>query len=103
MKKIWLNNRLVPDTEAKVSIWDRGFIYGDGVYETVRLYQQKLFRTQEHWQRLDQSLKGIELKIPWSHHYIHQACIATAKANHLMECFVRITIPRGSGEVGIMM
>lgn len=100
MKKIWLNNKLVNDNQAKVSIWDRGFLYGDGVYETVRVYDGKIFRAEGHWKRLDHSLQGIRLKVPWSHSYLTNACLKTVRGNRLKECLVRVTISRGIGELG---
>lgn len=100
MKKIWLNHKLVTESEAKVSVWDRGFLYGDGVYETLRVYQGKIFRAQEHWRRLKHSLAAIHLKIPWTDQKLTRACLSTVKANHLKECLVRVTITRGAGELG---
>lgn len=100
MQKIWLNNKIVPNKDANISIWDRGFLYGDGVYETVRVYGYKIFRAEKHWKRLAQSLKGIHLSIPWSYSYLTRACVETVRANRLKECLVRVTISRGSGELG---
>ncbi|MBI2118755.1 MAG: aminotransferase class IV [Elusimicrobia bacterium] len=100
MQKIWINDQLVPETQAKISIFDRGFLYGDGVYETVRVYEGKIFRAEGHWKRLRKSLKGIHLQIPWSNSNLTEACLRTVQANGLKECLVRITITRGKGEVG---
>jgi branched-chain amino acid aminotransferase len=99
MKKIWLNHKLVPESQAMISVLDRGFLYGDGVYEAVRTYQGKIFRADHHWNRLDQSLQSIRLKIPWSHDFLTHACLATIQANGLHNALVRITISRGIGEV----
>lgn len=100
MRKIWLNHKLVSEPKAKISVWDRGFLYGDGVYETLRIYQGKIFRAEEHWKRLRQSLDGIRLKIPFSHQKLTAASTATVMANHLKECLVRVTVTRGIGELG---
>ena len=100
MKKIWLHNKLVPAAQAKVSVLDRGFLYGDGVYEAVRVYQGKIFRAHHHWKRLAGSLKAIHMKIPWSGDYLTKACLATAKANGLPEALVRVTLSRGEGDLG---
>ena len=80
MKKIWLHSKLVPAAQAKVPVLDRGFLYGDGIYEAVRVYQGKIFRAEAHWKRMDGSLKSIRMKIPWSHSYLAKACLATARA-----------------------
>lgn len=100
MKKIWLNNKIVPESQAKISVWDRGFLYGDGVYETLRVYQGKIFRAEEHWKRLRHSLEGIHLKIPWTQRQLTAFSIKTVQANRLKECLVRVTLTRGAGELG---
>src|SRR3989338_4495970 len=100
MQKIWINDHMVPETKAKISIFDRGFLYGDGVYETVRVYEGKIFIAEAHWKRLRKSLKGIHLQIPWSNLNLTEACLKTVQANGLKECLTRITITRGRGEVG---
>jgi len=91
---------MVPEANAKISVLDRGFLYGDGVYEAVRVYEGKIFRVEQHWKRLDHSLKGIGLRIPWSHQDLTRACVATLKANRLKEAMIRVTISRGAGELG---
>lgn len=98
--KVWLHNKIVPESRAQVSVLDRGFLYGDGVYEAVRVYQGKIFRAEQHWKRLAGSLKSIHMKIPWSHSYLTAACLATAKANGMPEALARVTISRGVGEIG---
>ncbi len=95
--KIWLNTKLVPENKASISVWDRGFLYGDGVYEAVRVYEGKTFRAEAHWKRLDNSLKGLALKVPWSHAALTRAVQAVIKANKLKESLIRITISRGPG------
>ncbi len=98
--KIWLNGRIVPDSKAKVSIWDRGFLYGDGVYETVRVYNGRIFRSEGHWKRLRHSLAGLRIAYQASDAQITRACLDTARANGIKEGLVRITVTRGEGEVG---
>ncbi len=100
MNRIYLNKKIVPENKALVSVLDRGFLYGDGVYETLRAYKGKLFRPERHWQRLDHSLKSIYMQIPWSHAELTRACEKTVRANPHQECLVRLTISRGVGKVG---
>jgi branched-subunit amino acid aminotransferase/4-amino-4-deoxychorismate lyase len=88
--KIWLNGRLVSEKQAKVSVLDRGFLYGDGVYETVRVYGGKIFRAENHWRRLDRSLKGLRMKAPWTHSQLTRACEAVIRANRLQESPLRM-------------
>ena len=99
-KFIWLNTKILPAEKAKISVLDRGFLYGDGVYETVRLYSGHIFRAEQHWKRLDNSLKGISLPIPWAPSQITNAILKTVKKNKTPECLARITISRGVGEIG---
>lgn len=99
-KNIWLNHKLVSEKEAKVSVFDRGFLYGDGVYETVRVYDGKIFRSEEHWKRLDHSLKGVRIRNPWTRSYLNDACRSVIRASGLNECLLRITLTRGVGVVG---
>lgn len=100
MKKIYLNTRLVPASQARVSVLDRGFLYGDGVYETVRVYAGRIFRAENHWKRLDGSLRGLRLSIPWSHSALTAICQKTIRGNGLQDCLVRVTISRGMGKIG---
>jgi len=98
--RCWLNDKLIPQSKAKISILDRGFLYGDGVYEAVRVYEGKIFRAEEHWERLDHSLKSVRIKTPWSNKFLTHACNATIKGNRLKNCLLRITISRGTGALG---
>ena len=66
----------------------------------MRLYQGKIFRAEQHWKRLDGSLNSIHMKIPWSHEFLAKACLATSRANRLAEALVRVTLSRGTGELG---
>lgn len=100
IKKIGLNGKLLSAATAKVSVLDRGFLYGDGVYEAVRIYDGKIFRARQHWQRLRVSLKSIFLKISWTDADLTRFCLQTARANNLKEAMVRLTISRGVGTVG---
>lgn len=99
--KAFLNNRLLDEKDARVSVFDRGFLYGDGVYETVRAYQCRIFRWDEHDRRLRQSARRIALKCPWSSAYLQQAIQKTLRANGRPDASVRITISRGPGPLGL--
>ena len=82
MKKIWLHNKLVPVSRANVSVLDRGFLYGDGIFEGIRLYQGNVFRLEEHLERLEYSAKALLLKMPWSRKEISDATCETCRQNH---------------------
>lgn len=97
---IFFNGKLVPEKNAAISIYDHGFLYGDGVYETIRVYKGKPFQLYEHLHRLNASLLGIRLTPPFSLIEIGLAIQKTIKANKHSEASVRLTISRGVGAYG---
>jgi branched-chain amino acid aminotransferase len=98
---IFLNNKLVPDKQAKVSIFDHGFLYGDGVYDTLRVYNGTVFMADEHIKRLFRSAAMIRLALPLSHDAMKRAVYRTLKANRYCEAYVRISVSRGPGPIGL--
>ena len=98
---IYLNNRLVPGARAKVSVFDHGFLYGDGVYETLRAYKGTVFMLDEHMERLFHSASLISLTIPKKPEEIKRAVYETLGANRLKEAVIRITVSRGEGPLGL--
>lgn len=98
---IYMNNALVPRSEAKVSVFDHGFLYGDGVYETMRVYDGVVFMFDEHLRRLLRSASLIGLDIPKDINEIKSAVFDTLRANALKNAYLRITVSRGSGPIGL--
>jgi branched-chain amino acid aminotransferase len=98
--KVFLNNNLVPEEDAYVSVFDHGFLYGDGVYETMRAYQGVVFKLDEHVARLGQSALFIQLTIP-EKQFIRNAVQQTLSANKLSDAYIRITVSRGKGPIGL--
>ncbi|MBI5664086.1 MAG: aminotransferase class IV [Nitrospirae bacterium] len=98
---IYLNNKLVDRDRAIISVFDHGFLYGDGVYETLRAYDGVVFMFDEHLARLFRSASLIDLSIPMSGDAIKKAVYKTVKANGLEEAVIRITVSRGPGPVGL--
>lgn len=98
---VWLNEGLVPEKEAKISVYDHGFLYGDGLFETLRVYRGKVFRWEDHLKRLFQSAQLIHLNIPWTKEELTQAVEKTVKANNIGEGSVRLTVSRGVGSLGL--
>jgi branched-chain amino acid aminotransferase len=98
---IYLNNKLVPRNRALVSVFDHGFLYGDGIYETLRAYKGVVFKIEEHIDRLFRSASLINLSIPKTPDEIKRAVYKTMRANKLKEAFIRITISRGPGPIGL--
>ena len=97
--QVFVNDRFVPKEEAVVSVFDHGFLYGDGVYETLRAYGGRIFMLRSHLDRLRRSGRLIGLNVPerdWPS-LLHEAM----KVNHLEDAYLRITISRGEGEIGL--
>jgi branched-chain amino acid aminotransferase len=98
---VYLNGKLVPKEEAKVSVFDHGYLYGDGIYETLRAYEGALFLLDRHLSRLKHSADSISLKLPLPLEGIGAALNETVKANKLSDAYVRIQVSRGPGEIGL--
>jgi branched-chain amino acid aminotransferase len=98
---IYLNEKIVPESKALVSVFDHGFLYGDGIYETLRVYKGIVFKIDEHIERLFRSASMLDLKIPKTHESIKKAVYDTLKANDQNEAVIRITISRGAGPLGL--
>lgn len=98
---VYLNKKIVPAAEAKVSVFDHGFLYGDGIYETMRVYDGVIFLIGEHLNRLERSASLIELHLPKNDADIRSAIYETLLANDLSDAYVRLTVSRGYGEIGL--
>lgn len=99
--KIYLDGKLVPKEEAKVSVFDHGFLYGDGVFEGIRVYDRRVFRLDGHIERLYRSAKAIWLEPPLSKSEMAQAIEETVAANELENGYIRAIISRGFGDLGL--
>jgi len=98
---VYLDGHFVPKEEAMVSVFDHGFLYGDGIYETLRAYDGKLFLLKKHLQRLKRSAAGISLKLPLPLDSIGEALNESLRVNKLQDAYVRLHISRGPGEIGL--
>ena len=98
---IYLNGLFWALNKAKVSIHDRGFAYGDGLFETLRTYSNKIFRLDDHLNRLIESSQKIFLELPMTRREISSAMYATTKINRLPDSIIRITVTRGVQDPGI--
>jgi len=99
--KIWLDNKLVDEAEARISVFDHGLLYGDGVFEGIRVYNQRVFELQAHVDRLYDSAKGIRLEIPMSKSKLIEAVEKTVKANDVIDGYIRLVVTRGIGTLGL--
>ena len=99
--KIFLDGKLVDEADAKVSVFDHGLLYGDGVFEGIRFYNGRVFKLEEHMDRLYDSAKVILLEIPMSKDDLTQALVDTVRANGERDGYIRLVITRGVGDLGI--
>ena len=98
---IFMNDRLVPEDEAKVSVFDHGLLYGDGVFEGLRSYGGQVFRLDAHLDRLWASARAICLEIPLTKAAVAKAVNDTLAANKLVDGYVRLVVTRGAGSLGL--
>ena len=99
--KIYINNEYIDKENAKISIFDHGFLYGDGVFEGIRSYNRLVFKLAEHIDRLYESASAIGLKIPLSKKEMIKAVLDTLKLNKLDDAYIRLIVTRGVGDLGL--
>lgn len=99
--QIYIDGSYYPESEAKVSVFDHGLLYGDGVFEGVRFYNGKVFRWEEHMERLYKSASAIAMTIPLDRAKLTEALIETIRRNNLTDGYIRLVITRGKGDLGL--
>ena len=99
--KIFIDGKFYSEHDAKISVFDHGFLYGDGVFEGIRAYNGRVFRLKEHIDRLFYSAKAILLDIPMSHEEMSQAVIEACRANKVRDGYIRLVVSRGVGTLGL--
>lgn len=99
--KIFIDGRFYSERDARISVFDHGFLYGDGVFEGIRAYNGRVFKLKEHIDRLFYSAKAILLEIPMSHREICQAVIQTCHLNKVRDAYIRLVVTRGVGTLGL--
>jgi len=98
---IHVNGKLVPKEQATVSVFDHGFLYGDGIFEGIRCYEGNIFRLEPHIDRLYESAKTIGLEIPYSRDEMIRATLDAVAANGQKNAYIRLVVSRGTGDLGI--
>lgn len=98
---VYVNGKLVPKSQAMVSVYDHGLLYGDGVFEGIRIYRGKIFKCQQHVERLYTCAEKILLKIPVSQREMVQIMRDCIAANEIMEGYIRLVVTRGYGTLGL--
>ena len=99
--KVYVNGQLCDKQDAKISVYDHGFLYGDGVFEGMRSYGGKVFRLEQHLVRLWESAKAIWLEIPMTRQNITDAVYETLKVNGIPDAYIRLVVSRGAGTLGL--
>jgi len=99
--KIFIDGKFHSERNAKVSVFDHGLLYGDGVFEGIRIYHGSVFKLKEHIDRIFYSAKAILLEIPMTPAELMQATIATCRANKLRDGYIRLVVTRGIGTLGL--
>jgi branched-chain amino acid aminotransferase len=99
--KIWLDGKLVDEADAKISVFDHGLLYGDGVFEGIRVYDGRIFELEAHLNRLYESAKVIRLEVPMSKDELVSAAEKTVEANGVIDGYIRLVVTRGVGTLGL--
>ncbi|WP_246943267.1 branched-chain-amino-acid transaminase [Bacillus pinisoli] len=98
---IYLNGELVEKEKAVVSVYDHGFLYGDGVFEGIRVYSGNVFRLKEHLERLFDSARAILLNIPHTYEELEEIVLNTLRKNNFQDAYIRLVVSRGTGDLGL--
>lgn len=98
---IFLNGEFVTKENAKISVYDHGFLYGDGVFEGIRVYSGNVFRLKEHMDRLYNSAKSILLTIPYTKEELTEYVVETIRKNQYQDAYIRLVVSRGVGDLGL--
>ncbi|MDH5795246.1 MAG: branched-chain-amino-acid transaminase [Candidatus Bathyarchaeota archaeon] len=98
---IYIDGQFYPKSEAKISVYDHGLLYGDGVFEGIRAYGGSVFKLDEHMKRLYSSARAIKLKIPLTRKKLTEAVVETIRKNKLKTCYIRLVVTRGVGALGV--
>jgi branched-chain amino acid aminotransferase len=99
--KIFIDGKFYSERDAKISVFDHGLLYGDGVFEGIRAYNGRVFKLKEHVERLFYSAKAILLEIPMSPAKISEAVLASCRANKIRDGYIRLVVTRGVGNLGL--
>src|SRR5258708_7299746 len=99
--KIYIDGKYYDEKNAKISVFDHGLLYGDGIFEGIRAYNGRVFKLKEHIDRLFYSAKAILLTIPISHEEMMKAVVATCRRNKVRDGYIRLIVTRGVGTLGL--
>lgn len=101
--KIYIDGKFYDKDDAKISVFDHGVLYGDGIFEGIRAYNGRIFRLDDHLKRLDESANAILMKLPIPLKEIEKAILETVRLNNLKDAYIRLVVTRGVGDLGLDM
>src|SRR5512136_2747077 len=99
--KVFIDGKFYDEGQAKVSVFDHGLLYGDGVFEGIRAYNGRVFKLERHVDRLFHSARAIDLTIPQTHEEIANIILETFRKNHVVDGYCRPIVTRGPGDLGL--
>src|SRR5947209_14909192 len=99
--KIYIGGKFYDKADAKISVYDHGLLYGDGVFEGIRSYAGRVFRLEQHIRRLYDSAKAIRLEIPMRPEELSAAVVDTLHTNGIADGYIRVVVTRGAGTLGL--
>ena len=99
--KVYIDGKFCDEKQAKVSVFDHGLLYGDGVFEGIRAYNGRVFKLKEHIDRLFYSAKAILLELPMAHAALMKAVVDSCRKNKLRDGYIRLVVTRGVGTLGL--
>lgn len=99
--QIYIDGQYLDEANAKISVFDHGLLYGDGVFEGIRVYSRRIFKLDEHLERLFDSTKAILLKVPLGFDELREATVETCRRNNLEDGYIRLLVTRGKGSLGL--
>lgn len=101
MAHIYLDGKFLPEEKARISVYDHGLLYGDGVFEGIRAYNKRIFKLEEHIDRLYESANAIDMQIPMSKEDFSNKIIETCRKNEVKDGYIRVLVTRGVGDLGL--
>ncbi|MCZ6673553.1 MAG: branched-chain-amino-acid transaminase [Verrucomicrobia bacterium] len=99
--KVYVDGQFLDQEDAKISVFDHGLLYGDGIFEGIRLYKGCVFKLEEHLERLEYSAKAILLSMPWSRQELSDIVCEACRLNGLTDGYIRLVVTRGKGSLGL--
>src|SRR3954469_11976595 len=99
--KVYVDGQYYDEKDAKISVFDHGLLYGDGIFEGIRAYNGRVFKLREHIERLYYSAKAILLKVPLSPEQMTRAVVETCRKNEIRDGYIRLVVTRGPGGLGL--